>query len=79
MTIQNSDFLKIGFQMVQFMKGWCNSFFYGYGPNYLKTSQFKIQTFLSGFQMFFDKMAFICPDFKWLGFQISDPIWNPHH
>ena len=21
-----------------------------------------------------DKMVAICPDFKWLGFQISDPI-----
>ena len=29
--------------------------------------------------MIFDKMAVICPDFKWLGFQISDPIWNPDH
>ena len=27
----------------------------------------------------FDKMAPICTDFKWLGFQISDPIQNPDH
>ena len=27
--------------------------------------------------MVFDKMAAICPDFKWLGFWISDPIQNP--
>ena len=27
-----------------------------------------------GFQMVFDKMAPICPDYKWLGFWISDPI-----
>ena len=29
--------------------------------------------------MDFDKMAVICPDLKWLGFQISDPIQNPKH
>ena len=29
---------------------------------------------LSGFQMVFDKMAAICLDFKWSGFQISDPM-----
>ena len=26
-----------------------------------------------------DKMAAICMNFKWLGFQISDSIWNPDH
>ena len=40
---------------------------------------FEIRTFLSGFQMVFDKMVAICPDFKWLGFRISDPIQNPDH
>ena len=29
--------------------------------------------------MLYGKMVAICPDFKWLGFQISDPIWNPGH
>ena len=29
--------------------------------------------------MVFDKMVAICPDFKWLDFQISDPIQNPDH
>ena len=29
--------------------------------------------------MVFDKMAAFFPDFKWLGFQISDPIKNPDH
>ena len=29
--------------------------------------------------MCFDKMAAICLDFKWLGFQIQDPIQNPDH
>ena len=24
-------------------------------------------------------MVAICLDFKWLGFLISDPIWNPDH
>ena len=38
---------------------------------------FKIWTFLSGFQMFFDKMAAMCPDFKF--FRISEPIRNPDH
>ena len=33
----------------------------------------------AGFRMAFDKMEPICPDFKWLGFQISDSIWNPDH
>ena len=36
---------------------------------FLKVSGIKIQTSLSGFQMVFDKMAAICPDFRWLGFQ----------
>ena len=29
--------------------------------------------------MFFDKMAAICPDYKWLAFQISDPTQKPEH
>ena len=29
--------------------------------------------------MIFDKMVAICLDFKWLGYQISDPIWNLNH
>ena len=29
--------------------------------------------------MDFDKITAICPDFIWLGFQISDPIQNPSH
>ena len=35
--------------------------------------------YIHGFQIVFDEMAAICPDFKCLGFQISDPIWNPDH
>ena len=46
-------------------------------PDHSKTGPFVIQTFLSGFQMVFDKMAAICLDFKWLGLRISDPIQNP--
>ena len=34
------------------------------------------QTLLSDFQMVIDKMAVICPDIKWLGFQIPT-ICNP--
>ena len=29
--------------------------------------------------MVFDKMAAISLDFKWMGFRISDPIWNPDY
>ena len=36
-------------------------------------------TFLFKFQMFFDNMAAIYPDLKWLGFRISDAIKNPDH
>ena len=52
------------------------SYGYSYSPNHSKTEPFEIQTFLSRFQMGLDKMAAICLDFEWLGFQISDPIWN---
>ena len=31
----------------------------------------------SRFQFFFAEMAAVCPDFKWLGFWILDPIQNP--
>ena len=40
---------------------------------------FKIQTFLSGFIMVLYKMAAVSPDFKWLGFRISDTIQSPDH
>ena len=40
---------------------------------HLKTRPFKIQTFFSEFQMVFEKMAAICPDFKWFGFD-----FRPH-
>ena len=69
--------------MVQFSNGpvfkW-SGFSYGYkfSPNHSNTGPFKIMTFLSRFQMVFDKMVAICPDFKWLGFQISDPILFDH-
>ena len=52
---------------------------YSYSPDHLKTGPFKIRTLLSWFQMVFDKIAVICLDFKWLGFQISDPIQKPDH
>ena len=38
-----------------------------------------VPTFLSTFQVVFDIMLLICLDFKWPGFQISDPIQNPDH
>ena len=52
------------------------SYSYSNSPNHLKTGPFKIWTFFQ-ISMVFDKMAAISPDFKWLGFRISDPIWNP--
>ena len=39
-------------------------YIYIYSPNLLKTRPFKILTFLSEFQMVFDKMVAFCPDFK---------------
>ena len=58
-------------------KGSGYSYSHCYGPNHLKIRPFKIGTFLSWFKKVFVKMVAICLDFKWLGFQISDPIWNP--
>ena len=53
---------------------------YSSSPNHLKFGPLKIRTFLSGFQMlFFYKIAPICRCFKWLSFQISDPIQNRDH
>ena len=43
---------------------------------YFKVRPSKIKAFQFRFQMVFDKMAAICPDFKWSGFQISDPLNN---
>ena len=68
-TIQQSD----SFHMVGLSYG------YSYSPNHSKIRPFKICTFLSGFQMVFDKMAAICPDFKRSGFGISDHIQNLDH
>ena len=42
---------------VRYSDGYCS-------PNYLKTGWFQIWMFLFGFQLVFDKMAAICPDFK---------------
>ena len=52
---------------------------FNYSPNHSKTGSLKILTFLSGFQLEFDKMATICLYFKWLGFLTSDPIQNLDH
>ena len=51
-NIWNPDFLKLGFQIVRFSNGRG----FSYQP-------FQIRMFLSGFQMVFDKMAAICPNF----------------
>ena len=64
--ILNPDILKVRFQMVG-LQLWLQ----------LQSKPFKIRTFLPIFQMVFDKMAAICPDFRWSCFQIPDPIQNP--
>ena len=74
-TIWNPDFLKVRFDDPVFK--WLGfNYGYSYSTNHLKTRTFEIWTFLSRFQMVLDKMTAICPDFKWLGFRISDHIWN---
>ena len=52
--------------MVRFSKGRDLSLAIAMVPIAQKTGPFEIRTFLSGFQMLFDKMAAICPDIKWL-------------
>ena len=47
--------------------------------NSILSEPFKIGVYMTGFQMIFDIMATMCPDFKWLGFWISDSIWNLDH
>ena len=71
----NPDFLKIRFQMVQFSNGLALAIVL----TIQKTGPFEIRTFLSGFQIVCDNMAAMCPDYKWLGFRISDLIQNPDH
>ena len=73
-TIWNPDFLTNGFQMVLLSNGQVVAMAMA-----MKTGPVKIEMFLSEFQMVFDKMAPICPDFKWLGIRISDPIRNPDY
>ena len=79
-----SGYLKSGFFEGRISYGpffkWSGfSYGYSFSPNHLKTRPFEIWTFLSVFKMVFDKMAAICPDFKWLGFRISDPIPDLDH
>ena len=89
-TIQNPETFEIRyFEGRRYFEGcisngpvfkcWGFNFGYSCSPNHSKTGPFKIQTFLFGLQMFFDKMEAICKDFKWLGFLIADPIQNPDH
>ena len=69
----------VGSKIQPFFKGLGFCLSYSYGPNHWTTGPFEIWTFLSGFLMVFDNTAVICPGFKWVGFQISDPIPNPDH
>ena len=43
---------------------WSSFYSYSNGPHHLKTGPFKIWTFLSRFQMVFEKMVIIWPDLK---------------
>ena len=63
----------MGFKMVEFSKGRAKAL--------VIAMVLTIQNpdILSRFQMIFNQMAAICPDFKWLGFRISDPIGNQDH
>ena len=72
-NIQNPDFLTIKFQMDRFSKGLAMVMVLAI----LKLDHAK--PFLSGFEMVYDKMAAICPNFKWLALWIPDPIQNPDH
>ena len=48
--------------------------------DHLKTGQKSVQKVKClDFKCFFGKMTAICPDFKWLCFQILDPIQNLDH
>ena len=75
MTIQNLETFNIRTFEIQishgpFFKESGYNLSYSYGPNHSKTGPFKVWTFLSGFQMVFDKMAAIFLDFIWQGFRI---------
>ena len=74
-TIQNLETFNIRTFEIQishgpFFKESGYNLSYSYGPNHSKTGPFKVWTFLSGFQMVFDKMAAIFLDFIWQGFRI---------
>ena len=84
LTIQNPKIFRSGL-----FEGWISndrvfkwsgfSYDYSDSPNHLKTRAFQIGMFLSRYQMVFDNMVAICPDFKWSGFHILDPIGNPDY
>ena len=67
-TIWNPETFAIGFQMVWFLDGRALAIAIATVPTIQKPDIF-VQI-SNGF----DKMATICLDLKWLGFQISDPI-----
>ena len=57
-TFGRLDFKWFGFKWSGY------SYAYSYSPNHSKTGPFEIRTFLSRFQMVFDKMAALCQDFR---------------
>ena len=77
LIIQNLETFEIWTFWRSDFKG--SGFDYSYSPNHSKTRLFKIRTFLFWFQMFFDKMAAICPDFKWAGLPDFRSHQNPDH
>ena len=91
LTIWNPDILKVRFQKVRFQKVWFSNaraivVSIGTNPTFkaelvpmelMETTAIAIAPNHKKFV--FVKMAVICPDFKWLGFQISDHILNLDH
>ena len=72
-TIWNQDFLKVKFQMVRFSNGQALVMSI---PIVLTIQNLDIIVRISNG---FWQMAAIYPNFKWLGFRISDHIQNPDH
>ena len=59
--------------------GWALAMAKAIVPTIQKPDHSKSGHVFPDFKCFFDKMAVICLDFKWLGFWISNPIQNSDH
>ena len=74
-----SDHVKSRLFEGHISNGWALAMAIAIVPTIQKPDHSKSGLFLFRFQMVFDKMAVICPDFKWVGFRISDLIQNQDH